>query len=160
MFCLASSAQRCGPRARPLGEGPLLGPWGPLGYFRSYFEWMAISSGWLFRLDGIFEWIVLETISAARIWSYLVIFDDPSLYLMIFGVYLAIFGRIRPYLNVFCGIWSYLIVFGHIWSRILASRGPFNETFLGFWCFRGLFKQTYRGLELSGTLLTRPFRGF
>ena len=35
------------------GMGPL-GPWGPLGYFRSHFEWMAISSGWLLRVDGSF----------------------------------------------------------------------------------------------------------
>ena len=45
-----------------LGGVGHLGPWGPLGYFRSYFEWMAISSGWRFRLDGTFEWNALEAI--------------------------------------------------------------------------------------------------
>ena len=36
---------RLGGMGRLEGNGPS-GPMGPLGYFRSYSEWMAISSGW------------------------------------------------------------------------------------------------------------------
>ena len=42
-----------GPWGREGAQGRLRrpwGPWGPLGLFRSYSEWMAIPSGWLFRL--------------------------------------------------------------------------------------------------------------
>ena len=33
------------------------GPLGPLGLFRSYSEWMAITSGWLLRVGGYYEWM-------------------------------------------------------------------------------------------------------
>ena len=64
-FCLAGSAQRCGPRAQGKGPGPLgrgpSGPKGPLGAlgvipkpFRvdGHYEWIAITSGWPFRVNG------------------------------------------------------------------------------------------------------------
>ena len=35
-----------------------MGPWGPLGLFRSCSEWKAFSSGWLFRMEGHSEWMV------------------------------------------------------------------------------------------------------
>ena len=77
MFGLAGSAQRCGPRAKglgPLGRGPSgpLGPFGAQGPFGAFgvipklfrvdghYEWMAITSGWLFRaVDGHYEWMAI-----------------------------------------------------------------------------------------------------
>ena len=48
------------PPPHPTPQWPKDGPMGPMGLFRSHFEWQAVSSGWRFRMESHFEWMAMS----------------------------------------------------------------------------------------------------